>query len=734
MKDGLVKGVAFDWFQDLTRRMVTVEDKVKQNENRDAAAKNLVNGSQTMRRLPEVRNCDWENFKNRYAPDEGIPAIETLLAGHDLDREMEEEQLNRLEPKKRRDFIVADNKKAAKRTQAGRKTDMERIERVRINSPAVLSLLAKVTGQMSWEGNRPHTFLRPFKVFIHFHDYMESELEKLASSFPDTGAPSEVDQRDAGSEENSQNGAPQIENNEPSTAKQAYLEIKCYVEFVRNKLLPIYHKFDQSTDSTRTKVRFAELWSLFRHNDLILESRDSKVDQTNSSTAHGRVIASQPSGRRLWRVYLVLNEDTSWVVDSLDVVGGTLRRNREDDGIAEDFKVRAYRIDYDGNDYAAVQSEFSISPFDGEKDITKLNVYPIRFQRDSDNIINGLRDRGKRFQQLMEYQHRAIEHEGWTLLHDPNGYRLAGPDPTKKIVSEYIASDVIIDFEEAYQRHPMWKPFTSQYTSDPWSPSVKPDLFPLIQWSSTGRSHELSRITEVVVEDDDVDELEWYKFAKTDNFIVDPEAKLEAGGVPRKYEGEDAGQEFTDEDLALLPGRLFVYSLRDRKFVNADIRSLKLPADIADPFSELRIPDEDKTLIRSMVQDHFQKKQIQRQLQIQGTESYEQDFIPGKGKGLVILLHGAPGVGKTATAEAVAYAHKKPLFPITCGDLGIDPHTVERTLSDIFRLANLWDCVLLLDEAEIFLSRREKMDDSLRRNALVSSKSSECSQRPSIPN
>ena len=308
-----------------------------------------------------------------------------------------------------------------------------------------------------------------------------------------------------------------------------------------------------------------------------------------------------------------------------------------------------------------------------------------------------------------------------------------GPDPMKKAVSEYIASDVIIDFEEAYQRHPMWKPVTSQYISDPWTPSVKHDLFPLIQWSSTSRSHELSRVTEVVVEDDDVNELEWYKFAKTDNFIVDPEAKLEAGGLSRKYEGEDTGQEFTDEDLALLPGRLFVYSLRDRKFVNADIRSLKLPADISDPFSELRIPEEDKTLIRSMVQDHFKKKQIQRQLQIQGTESYEQDFIPGKGKGLVILLHGAPGVGKTATAEAVAYAHKKPLFPITCGDLGIDPHTVERTLSDIFRLANLWDCVLLLDEAEIFLSRREKMDDSLQRNALVSSESSERSQRPSIP-
>jgi broad-specificity NMP kinase len=54
------------------------------------------------------------------------------------------------------------------------------------------------------------------------------------------------------------------------------------------------------------------------------------------------------------------------------------------------------------------------------------------------------------------------------------------------------------------------------------------------------------------------------------------------------------------------------------------------------------------------------------------------------GKGLIILLHGAPGVGKTSTAgkfpdildwmtlttvhaEGVAELFRKPLFQITCG-------------------------------------------------------------------
>lgn len=60
----------------------------------------------------------------------------------------------------------------------------------------------------------------------------------------------------------------------------------------------------------------------------------------------------------------------------------------------------------------------------------------------------------------------------------------------------------------------------------------------------------------------------------------------------------------------------------------------------------------------------------------------------------------------------------KPLFVITCGDLGLTPSQVESSLTNVFRLANLWDCVLLLDEADVFLTQRSQ--DDMNRNALVS--------------
>ncbi|KAL1852882.1 hypothetical protein Daus18300_011964 [Diaporthe australafricana] len=77
------------------------------------------------------------------------------------------------------------------------------------------------------------------------------------------------------------------------------------------------------------------------------------------------------------------------------------------------------------------------------------------------------------------------------------------------------------------------------------------------------------------------------------------------------------------------------------------------------------------------------------------------DLVQGKGKGLIILLHGEPGVGKTSTAECVAAHTQRPLFPITCGDIGHLPEDVEANLEQNFQLAHKWGCVLLLDEAEV---------------------------------
>ena len=55
-------------------------------------------------------------------------------------------------------------------------------------------------------------------------------------------------------------------------------------------------------------------------------------------------------------------------------------------------------------------------------------------------------------------------------------------------------------------------------------------------------------------------------------------------------------------------------------------------------FNRLVLDQQNKELIRALVSVHLGSK-------ITG------DIIAGKGNGLIILLHGSPGVGKTLTAE-----------------------------------------------------------------------------------
>lgn len=96
------------------------------------------------------------------------------------------------------------------------------------------------------------------------------------------------------------------------------------------------------------------------------------------------------------------------------------------------------------------------------------------------------------------------------------------------------------------------------------------------------------------------------------------------------------------------------------------------------------------------------------------------DLVRGKGQGLIILLHGPPGSGKTSTAETIAAYTGRPLYAITCGDIGTTPLEVEYNMYQHTTRADRWGCILLLDEADVFLVQRDWRD--VHRNALVSGK------------
>ena len=166
-----------------------------------------------------------------------------------------------------------------------------------------------------------------------------------------------------------------------------------------------------------------------------------------------------------------------------------------------------------------------------------------------------------------------------------------------------------------------------------------------------------------------------------------------------------ASATLADEVSLLLQYKVSGFEMESKKWVKLNIMQTERVLWNKKAFNRLVLDQQSKELIRALVSVHLGSK-------ITG------DIIAGKGNGLIILLHGSPGVGKTLTAESVAELAEKPLYRVTCGDIGNKPDEVEKYLRMVLYLGKIWDCVLLMDEADVFLEERTMAD--LQRNSLVS--------------
>lgn len=390
------------------------------------------------------------------------------------------------------------------------------------------------------------------------------------------------------------------------------------------------------------------------------------------------------------------------------------------------FTVYAYYIDHDGADFGAVRHKFSIEAYPGERPIDSLEVFPVRFAENYKQLLETCKTRGANYVKYLEPKERHQAYNAWTLTrnppHDPHDYE----DPDAEILRdeagnfwrhpEYVESDVIIDMNEAFQRNSDWRVrFHRPTSTKSIQCRVEDDEMKIQQWLNGSRSKIAFVQTEIVQMSDGIE----LRQRRENLMMMDAFLRQRTRGATRiNRMTETTKTELREEDLVLLPKRMFAYVLRERRFVPIDINNLTPIRREQGVFENLRILKDYKDIVRGLVASHFEKKTIERKYVDRGTEGPSQDLIQGKGRGLVVLLHGVPGVGKTATAEAVAMENKKPLFVVTCGDLGLSPSEVERSLTNMFRLAHMWDCVLLLDEADVFLSQRGGRD--MKRNALVS--------------
>lgn len=100
------------------------------------------------------------------------------------------------------------------------------------------------------------------------------------------------------------------------------------------------------------------------------------------------------------------------------------------------------------------------------------------------------------------------------------------------------------------------------------------------------------------------------------------------------------------------------YSLRDREWLTFLIDNIEDIVWQENAFNSLVMSEEQKALILSFAES-----------QMKNRGGFD-DVIKGKGQGIIMLLAGTPGVGKTLTAESVAEEMGALLYTIGAADLG----------------------------------------------------------------
>jgi len=184
--------------------------------------------------VPQVRECDWEHFINRFDPAEPVYSIEVLVAGTKIRQDIAAEARKRM-PKQ----VLGPKTSRPPPFRVHRlESNSKWIQRVRIQSPTLLAAFGRVTGY-DW-GTQPHTFMRPFPDLIYYHGKLRDELRILDSDEPPTG---------------------------PSPAPRE--DLRCYIDFVEQRLLPDYTRIREATELNRPRVLFSDLWYLFKPGDFV---------------------------------------------------------------------------------------------------------------------------------------------------------------------------------------------------------------------------------------------------------------------------------------------------------------------------------------------------------------------------------------------------------------------------------------------------------------------------------
>jgi hypothetical protein len=365
------------------------------------------------------------------------------------------------------------------------------------------------------------------------------------------------------------------------------------------------------------------------------------------------------------------------------------------------FCIEGKYMEYDGKNFGYGDFQIDVDSFKGPRKITSLATYPLKYHKDPDAVQKKLVERGEKFVSLAGMHYKF--HKG-----------LAFMKKKKQVLKININSRVMVDpatFRRINANYPI--SFIQPKEDDELYSDSDSDCD--CGDDSDDESAQSDRGLEELDGDAEKPKLK-YKWmtdkAGEEHYIAvevdeNGEAVLNQSVEVLAAHSDGEKPQFSKEQLLLASSVVLGFAFAEKYWLEFSLSGINEITYNDKAFESLVLPPDQKKTIHALVNSH----------KFHGTKTID-DVVQGKGKGLVAVLHGPPGTGKTLTAEGISELLRCPLYMVSAGELGTDPARLEAELQKILDIAHTWGAVLLLDEADVFLERRQVHD--IHRNALVS--------------
>ncbi|KUI55018.1 ATPase family AAA domain-containing protein 3 [Cytospora mali] len=366
---------------------------------------------------------------------------------------------------------------------------------------------------------------------------------------------------------------------------------------------------------------------------------------------------------------------SAMVIKSVEVDPAIIFRN---DNERAPYKIHLWHLDYDGRRVGRRLQEKTLIQFDGEREITSLQVFPCHFLDRQDNASTRKQviERGKKWYGLLKG--KMVLYNGQFM-----GDRLTKP----------FNGRVYVD-STSY-----WRDGTDEAPPSLGSIDNDPSNIGGCTCSVCTSKRPEAQLTRLQL---------WKGYEDIDPFDVES-LELEERDTNARL-GIDKNHRY----LICTPviGGLVLKKRTWEKLDTAYCSEVQ-PRDKA--IDNLVLTKSRKDMIKALLHNYSMNSSGNPG---KVPDTWSADFIEDKGDGRIFLLHGPPGVGKTYTAECIAEYTGRPLISLTCGDIGTEEEDVEKHLQKWFALGEKWGAVMLIDEADVYLETRQPGD--LKRNGLVS--------------